>query len=169
MSSGLKTIMVEIKNNYRVVILTSGRGGRLGNRTDFFNKSLLKIGDKAAISHVIEKYPLETEFVIALGYHGDMVRQYLSLAHHDRKFIFVEIDKISGEGSGPGYSLSKCKDELQCPFFFWSCDTIVKEILTNYPLDKNWIGSSELELFDEIKNYCTIKMDKKSINPIVAD
>lgn len=154
--------------DYKVVILTAGHGLRLGKRTEFFNKCLLRIGNKAAITHIIDKYPVETEFVVVLGYHGDMIRQYLSLAHQDRKFVFIEVDKISGEGSGPGYSLKKCKDELRCPFFFWSCDTLVEENLSDYPIDRNWVGSSWLESLDEIKNYCTIELDLTSIYPIVT-
>ena len=37
----------------------------------------------------------------------EKVSQYLTCAHQDRKIKIVEIDKISGTGSGPGYSLLK--------------------------------------------------------------
>ena len=39
---------------YKVLITTSGIGSRLGKLTDFTNKSLVRIGDKPAISHIIE-------------------------------------------------------------------------------------------------------------------
>ena len=45
---------------YKVLITTSGIGSRLGNLTNFTNKSLVRIGEKPAISHVIEHYPLNT-------------------------------------------------------------------------------------------------------------
>ena len=39
----------------------------------------------------------------------------------------IYIDNYDEVGSGPGYSLLCCKDELQVPFIFTSVDTIVKE------------------------------------------
>ena len=48
---------------YKVLITTSGIGSRLGDLTDFTNKSLVRIGDKPAISHIIDMYPVDTNFV----------------------------------------------------------------------------------------------------------
>jgi len=47
--------------DYKVLITTSGIGSRLGDLTDYTNKALIRIGDKAAISHIIEMYPTDTE------------------------------------------------------------------------------------------------------------
>ena len=41
---------------YKVLITTSGLGKRLGNITNYTNKALVKIGDKPAISHIIENF-----------------------------------------------------------------------------------------------------------------
>lgn len=123
---------------YKVVILTAGAGSRLGNLTKDFNKALLPIGFNAAISRIIEKFNPETEFVIAIGHRADLVKEYLLIAHPQYKFRFVKIDKISGDGAGPCYSLFKCQKYLQCPFIFSSVDTIVSE---NIPKPSvNWLG-----------------------------
>jgi hypothetical protein len=152
---------------FRVVILTAGQGNRLGNRTTYFNKSLLRVGNKAVISHAIDMYPEDTEFVIALGYKGNIVKQYLEIAHPTRKFIFVDIDKYSVPGSGPFYALNKCKEYLQCPFFFWSCDTLVKEGATHdwlptsslTDIEGNWVGTSIEQISeDKVEQFCTIEL-----------
>ena len=39
---------------YKVLLTTSGLGSRLGNLTKFTNKSLVRVGDKPAISYIIE-------------------------------------------------------------------------------------------------------------------
>jgi hypothetical protein len=39
--------------NDKIVILAAGLGSRLGAKTKYFNKSILKIGNIAAISHII--------------------------------------------------------------------------------------------------------------------
>ena len=46
--------------DHKVLITTSGIGSRLGKLTDFTNKSLVRIGDKPAISHIVEYYPKNT-------------------------------------------------------------------------------------------------------------
>ena len=51
---------------HKVLITTSGIGSRLGKLTDFTNKSLVRIGDKPAISHIIEYYSEDTSFVISI-------------------------------------------------------------------------------------------------------
>lgn len=143
--------------NYRVVILCAGKGSRLGRRTTHLNKALLKVGDKAVISHTIDSFPKETEFVIALGYQGDVVRQYLEIVYPERKFIFVEVDKLEGIGSGPGYSLMCCKKELQCPFYFITCDTIV-DIKNRLHWQDDWAGWADIDDYEK-ENYCTLELD----------
>ena len=36
--------------------------------------------------------PKNVEFVVTLGHYGSHVKQYLNIAHSDRKFQFIEID-----------------------------------------------------------------------------
>jgi NDP-sugar pyrophosphorylase family protein len=112
---------------YKVLITTSGLGSRLGELTDYTNKSLIRVTDKPAISHIIESYPEDTKFVITLGHFGSHIKQFLQLAYPNRNFTFVEIDKYKGEGSSLGYSILKCKQELQCPFIFHASDTIIEK------------------------------------------
>lgn len=111
----------------KVLITTSGLGSRLGEISKYTNKSLIKIGDKAAISHIIDIYPDITEFVITLGYFGDHVQQFLELAYPAKKFEFVTVNPFVGEGSGLLKSMSFAKDNLQCSFIFHACDTILIE------------------------------------------
>ena len=73
----------------RVLITTSGMGSRLGNLTNGTNKCLVRVADKPSISHIIESYSADTEFVISLGHHGDYVKQYLNLAYPDHTLIYI--------------------------------------------------------------------------------
>jgi len=143
--------------NYRVFIPTAGKGSRLGNRTTYFNKCLVKIGDKPVISHTIDAFPVETEFVIALGYKGDIVKQYLELTYPERKFIFVWSEKYMGEyGSGPGRAVLDCEQHLQCPFYYVSCDAIIDwgNRLHNR---EDWAGCADIDEH-EIKDFCTMEV-----------
>jgi dTDP-glucose pyrophosphorylase len=124
---------------YKVLLTTSGLGSRLGNLTKFTNKSLVRVGDKAVISHIIETYPKDVEFVVTLGHYGSHVKQYLTLAHSDRNIQFVEVDNYMGEGSSLLYSISLCEEYLQSPFIFHACDTILpKNYIDNINFSTNW-------------------------------
>ena len=74
---------------YKVLIPTAGIGSRLLKETENINKALVLINNKPIISHIIEKFPINIEFVIALGYKGDLVKQYLKIAHPKNKFKFI--------------------------------------------------------------------------------
>jgi hypothetical protein len=88
-------------------------------------------------SRIWQKTGRAFDIVVALGYAGDLLKSYLEVAHPDRSLTFVNVDKIDGYGSGPGYSLSTCKEHLQRPFYFITADCLVDKLP---PLDKNWLG-----------------------------
>ena len=96
-----------------VFIPTAGMGTRLKENTAYLNKSLLDINNKPVISHIIEKFPKNTKFVIALGYKGNLVKQYLNLAHGNKKFKFVNVFPYKGVKSGLGLTLIKSSNFLK--------------------------------------------------------
>ena len=148
---------------YKVLITTSGIGSRLGSLTDYTNKSLVRIGDKPAIGHIIESYPLETKFVITLGHYGDHIKQFLTLIYPERNFEFVDVDNYKGRGSSLVYSILQAKKALQCPFIFNACDTIIgKEDSIPPPMFNYCVGAQK----DETSQYTTLWVDDKNITKI---
>jgi choline kinase/thiamine kinase-like enzyme len=139
-----------------VCVLTAGQGSRMGAIGRTLNKALLPIDGKATITHIINKFPPDTEFVVGLGYLGYQVRQYLQIAHPESSLQFVEVDNFSGIGSGPGYSLLCCKNFLQKPFIFVSCDTLWANDV-NFSGSSNWLGVAKVDstLTDR---YCNLKV-----------
>lgn len=123
---------------YKVLITTSGIGQRLGELTKYTNKALIRVGKKPAISYIIESYPLDTPFVVTVGYYADHIREFLSLAYPDRNIEYVEVDNFVGPGSSLGYSMLQAKDSLQCPFIYHASDTIITEDVPTP--SENWIG-----------------------------
>jgi NDP-sugar pyrophosphorylase family protein len=129
----------------KVLITCSGLGSRLGEITDFTNKSLVRIGTKAAISHIIDSYPSETEFVVTLGYFGSHVKQYLQIAHSNARLSFVDVCPYNGKGSSLVKSILCAKDAIgNEPFIFNACDTL-SDHDTSFSRDKNavWIYSNK--------------------------
>lgn len=134
---------------YKVLIPTAGTGSRLGGMTKYINKSLVNVGNRPALSRIIESFPEDCEFVIATGYKGELVKEFISLAYPEKKIKFVDIFLYEGEGSGLGLTILACKDYLQEPFVFCACDTIVTE---DIPLpDRNWIGYDHRESFNRYR------------------
>lgn len=127
---------------YRVLIPAAGTGSRLGAATRYLSKALVGVANRPALSHVIDQFPPDTEFVIALGYKGGLIREFLELAYPGRKFIFCEVNPYEGPGSGLGLSVLTCKEHLRQPFAFISCDTLVRGEIP--PPDRDWLGYADL-------------------------
>ena len=147
--------------SYRVCIPTAGTGSRLGGLTRFINKSLVSIANRPTLSHLIEQFPADTEFVIALGHKGELIREFFELAYPQRTFFFAEVQPFEGPGSGLGLSLLACKHHLQQPFIFISCDTLVKVIIP--APDENWMGYADLS---DLAPYRTLALSNRYVEAI---
>jgi len=124
---------------FTVLITTSGMGSRLGNLTQFTNKSLIVVGSKPALAQIIEKYPADTKFVITLGNFGDHVKEFLTLCYPEKDFRFVVVDPFDGPGSSLGYSILCAREHLQTPFIYHASDTLILD--SKIPeADTNWVA-----------------------------
>lgn len=150
-----------------VCILAAGRGSRLGQISEYLNKALLPLQDKAAISHIINAFPEETPFVVALGYLGEQIKNYLQIAHPDTQISYVDVDPWEGENSGPGYSLYSCRELLQEPFYFTCADTLWEptELL---PSHYSWIGVSDYP-DAHTGRFCNIRANESQLITEVKD
>ena len=105
------------------------------------NKSLVSVNNKPIISHIIEKFPNSCHFVVALGYKGNLVKEFLDNVYEKKTIDYVNIDPFIGEGSSLGYTLLSSKHLLQEPFVFISCDTLVNNEIPEP--SHNWVGYSK--------------------------
>lgn len=145
----------------KVLLTTSGIGSRLGEYTKETNKSLVPLGYKPILSHIIEKYPKEISFVVTLGYFGNYVKQFLETAYPDRTFEFVTVDRYVGAGSSLLYSMSLCEKHLQEPFIFNACDSILD--FDFYKQIENKDGNVCIVAKSGSANYCTIRTKEDSV------
>ena len=123
----------------KIVITCSGLGSRLGEYTEYTNKSLVRVGNKAVVSHIIDSYPKGTGFVITLGHYGDHVKQYINIAHPTLKVEFINVENYCGKGSSLGRSLLSVKNIVGESFIFNACDTITDGIIpVNSKKNKVW-------------------------------
>lgn len=144
----------------KVCLLAAGRGTR-NSSIKGLHKALLPIENKPAISHIIDKVPLTTDIVIAVGHKAEQIKTYINNVYKDRHIVFVDVDNYDGDNSGPGYSLLCCESFLQEPFVFTSIDTITEEDYPYMECTYDWIGVSKVEE-SESHRYCLIDFDNNN-------
>ena len=148
-----------------VCILTAGMGSRMGKYSDIVNKSLLPLKNKAIISHIIEFFGVNSNFVIAVGFKSQQVKDYLKIAHPKTKFTFVKIADFNSINSGPGKSLYACKKFLNRSFFFISCDTIINDSFKNSFINRNFVGTLKVPKKYH-KNYCNFSIKNNLVTNV---
>ena len=70
---------------YKICILAAGKGARMENLAKDLHKGLLPLNNKPILSHIIDSFPKNIEIVMAVGHKKELVKQYLSVAHLERK------------------------------------------------------------------------------------
>ena len=76
----------------KVVILAGGFGTRLSEYTDSIPKPMVPIGGKPIIEHIMNIYGRygHKEFYIALGYKGEVIKEYFKNFNNDWKINLVD-------------------------------------------------------------------------------
>ena len=91
------------------MILCGGKGARLREETEYKPKPMVEIGGRPILWHVMRNFALHgfREFVICLGYRGDMVREYFL---HYRAMNQDFTLRLGGEGEA---TYGELGDELE--------------------------------------------------------
>lgn len=151
-------------------ILAAGKGSRIVNYSKG-HKALLPLNHKAILSHIIDKFPSDTEIIIAVNHNSHLIKQYCSIFHGESNIRFIDVDNIESP-CGPGYSLYACKHYLQRPFYLCMSDCLVNDSIPD--LDEDWIGlHSNGKIGQDKKSFATAdcengyitKFKNKSKNP----
>ena len=85
----------------QVVILCGGQGTRLREHTQSIPKVLVEIGGRPILWHIMKLYAHYDfrEFILCLGYKGDMIRRYFEDCGEERwKVIFVDTGEQTQTG-----------------------------------------------------------------------
>jgi glucose-1-phosphate cytidylyltransferase len=78
----------------KAVILAGGMGTRLSEETHLRPKPMVEIGGKPILWHIMKIYAAHgiKEFIIALGYKGEMIKEYFLNFYAFNKDISVDLD-----------------------------------------------------------------------------
>ena len=89
-----------ISKRMKVVILAGGLGTRLSEYTHSIPKPMIKIKGRPMIYHIMKHYSKFgfKEFYIALGYKGNIIKNYFKNKNFGWKFQLIETGKKSMTG-----------------------------------------------------------------------
>jgi glucose-1-phosphate cytidylyltransferase len=89
----------------KVAILAGGQGTRLSEETTVRPKPMVEIGGKPILWHIMSIYAAHgyREFVVALGYKGEQIKDYFLNYHYRARSLTIQLDsgKVSTH-SGDG-------------------------------------------------------------------
>jgi glucose-1-phosphate cytidylyltransferase len=78
----------------KVAILAGGQGTRLSEETTLKPKPMVEIGGKPILWHIMSIYAAHgyKEFVVALGYKGEQIKDYFLNYHYRARSLTVQLD-----------------------------------------------------------------------------
>ncbi|MTI59632.1 MAG: glucose-1-phosphate cytidylyltransferase [Firmicutes bacterium] len=81
----------------KLVILAGGYGTRLGERTSIIPKPMIEIGGKPVLWHIMKIYSAYgiENFIICLGYKGDVIKDYFSNYNSKNNDFTVNLGDLS--------------------------------------------------------------------------
>jgi glucose-1-phosphate cytidylyltransferase len=87
----------------KVAILAGGLGTRLSEETSARPKPMVEIGGRPMLWHIMHLYARHglKEFVLALGYKAEMVREYFLRFHQVSRDVTVKLSDGSAKTHGP--------------------------------------------------------------------
>src|SRR5262249_19511482 len=93
----------------KVVLLCGGKGTRLREETEYKPKPMVEVGGRPILWHVMSNFACHgfREFVICLGYRGEMIREYF--LHY--RALNQDFTVVLGAGEETAYPTSG--DELE--------------------------------------------------------
>lgn len=102
----------------KIAILAGGIGSRLGSETESKPKPLVELGGRPVLWHIMRHFERfgHREFVVALGYKGDLIKQYFAeLARlHGHVSINLKDNRVERHGEPvPDWQLSLVETGLR--------------------------------------------------------
>lgn len=82
--------------NKTIVIPAAGLGSRLGSFTANYSKAMCTLGEKPVFAHIIDLFDDNDEFIVILGYKGDLLKEVMSAYYPEKNIKFVTVDDYDG-------------------------------------------------------------------------
>jgi glucose-1-phosphate cytidylyltransferase len=146
----------------KAVILAGGKGLRFSEETHIRPKPMIKIGHKPILWHIIKFLSKQgiNEFIIALGYKGNVIREYIK---KDKSLKHVKIYLVdTGKNSMTGARIKKIENLIKENYFLLTYGDGLSDInikkLIKFQKKKNKIGTMSVVRIPPRWGY--VKFDK---------
>lgn len=108
-------------SNMQAVILTAGRGVRMGSLTSDLPKPMLRLKGRPILEYTLASLPAEiSEVIFIIGYKGEMVKAYFGDSFGGRKISYV----VQNELNGTAGALRSAEDFLEGEFLVLNGDDL---------------------------------------------
>jgi choline kinase len=153
------------------VILAAGFGSRIGRFGAHLHKALVPLGDRAIISHLIDRAPAGARVIVCVGHRGEQIREYLNLAHPQQQVTYVKVDLTDGEfGVGPGATLLAAREAIgNDDLVVTCCDTLWSPDVTLWCDSVSWLGVSLVPAGTEPTRWCRVNARPDHVVTSVLD
>jgi glucose-1-phosphate cytidylyltransferase len=149
----------------KAVILAGGKGLRFSEETHIRPKPMIKIGRKPILWHIIKFLSKQgiNEFIIALGYKGNVIREYIK---KDKSLKHVKIYLVdTGKNSMTGARIKKIENLIKENYFLLTYGDGLSDInikkLIKFHKKKKKIGTMSVVRIPPRWGY--VKFDKDNI------
>ena len=117
----------------KALILVAGRGTRISKHTENTPKTLLKVGGKPILQHIVDRVLANNvkDFVIIIGYQKEKIIEFLKTTYPEVNFKFIENEVYLKTNTL--YSMWLAKDELMNHDFIYLHGDLIfnKNIIKN--------------------------------------
>lgn len=150
-----------------VFIPAAGLGSRVSEMG--ISKPLLSIGDQPLIWRIMDLYPSETRFVVAVGHEGEILSEVLNLYGRLRgsSVTVTQTNSHLTPTGGLSQTLRDSASELQEPFVFHACDTylddqptVLEQLLNS---DENQVLSSRIDHKGTYRSFAGGNFEKRDL------
>lgn len=109
--------------NIPVVMMAGGLGTRLYPYTKILPKPLIPVGERPIAEIIIDRFRDFgcRDFTMVVNYKRNMIKSYFGDIEKDYTLHFADEEVFMGTGGG----LCLLKGQMQSPFFFTNCDTLL--------------------------------------------
>jgi choline kinase len=133
----------------KALLLIAGRGTRLGKYTENSPKTLLKVGNKPILFHIMDRLIANglRDIVVVVGFQKEKIIDALKKEYPGINFTFVE--NAIYEKSNTLYSMFLAKDYVKEGFVYFHGDLIFNKNILKNLLDEKYKNAAVVEAHKE--------------------
>lgn len=148
----------------KAVILAAGEGKRLRPFTETIPKTMLPVGNKPIMEHVVDAIVENgiNDIIIVIGYKKESIMQYFK-DHKNAKITFVTQEKQLGTAHG----LLQAEGHITDPFLVFPGDNIISASSISKLINQETDYGIIIKKYDKPSKYGMVSISKNNLQSII--